>query len=475
MSEDDLCFAAATELAAWVREKQVSPTEIARAVIDRIDRLEAGVNAFAKLTPDLALEMAADAEKALARGETTGVLHGVPVTIKDLFDLKGFPTERGSFSQAGHMAHGDSPVVERFKAAGAAIVGKTTTSEFGWSGMSRSPRTGTTHNPWKRGFNAGGSSAGAAAAASMAFGPLHQGSDGAGSIRMPSHFCGVFGFKPTWGRVPHVPVRNNDLVSHVGPISRTVADAALFLDATAGAHPFDHTSLTDSDGAFSAGLAEDVGELKVAFSADLGHARVDGDVADLVERAARDFESFGCRVETATPPWGKDGPELARFFWAVHESPLAEHLDAWEDRMDPGLVACIRAGGGHGAETYLTMRARKLDYIERIHRFMADWDLLLTPSVSVAAFPVERLQPEHWPDHPWDWLSWSEFCYPFNMSGLPAASVPCGFTDAGLPVGLQIAAKRAAGSLVLRASAAFERARPWTRHPPPAEGQGRPG
>ncbi len=468
MSEDDLCCASATELAAWVRAKQVSPREITRSVLDRIDRLDAGVNAFALLTPDLALEMAQDAERAVARGEATGMLHGVPVTIKDLFDLDGFPTERGSFAQAGHTAESDSPVTERLRAAGAVIIGKTTTSEFGWTGMSRSPRTGITHNPWKHGFNAGGSSAGAAAAAAMAFGPLHQGSDGAGSIRMPSHFCGVFGLKPTWGRIPHLPVRNSDQVSHAGPITRSVADAALFLDATAGVHPFDHTSLTDSDSAFSAGLTREPGELKVAFSADLGHARVDAEVADLVERAARDFASFGCRVEHVQPSWGRDGAEIARFFWAVHESPLAVHLDSYEDSMDPGLVACIRAGSGHSAETYLAMRARKLAYVERIHRFMADWDLLLTPSVSVAAFPAERLQPAHWPDHPWDWLSWSEFCYPFNMSGLPAASVPCGFTGDGLPVGLQIVGKRAADSLVLRAAAAFERARPWAQHRPPA-------
>ena len=470
MSEDDLCLAPATELAAWVRTKRVSPTEIVRAVLDRIDRLDDGINAFATLTPDLALEMAQDAEKALARGQATGALHGVPVTIKDLFDVEGLPTERGSFALAGHIADSDSPVTERLKGAGAVIIGKTTTSEFGWTGMSRSPRSGITHNPWRHGFNAGGSSAGAAAAAAMAFGPLHQGSDGAGSIRMPSHFCGVFGLKPTWGRIPHVPVRNSDNVSHAGPLSRTVADAALFLDATAGAHPFDHTSLTDSDGAFSAGLTRDIGELKIAFSADLGHARVDEDVADLVERAARDFESFGCHVEHVEPSWGKDGPEIARFLWAVHESPLAVHLDGFEDRMDPGLVACIHAGSGHSAETYLAMRARKLDYIERMHRFMADWDLLLTPSVSVAAFPVERLLPAHWPDHAWDWLSWSEFCYPFNMSGLPAASVPCGFTGDGLPVGLQIVGKRAADHLVLRSAAAFERARPWARHRPSATG-----
>ena len=467
MSEDDLCLAAASELAAWVREKRVSPTEIVRAVLDRIDRLDAGINAFATLTPDLALEMAANAEKAVARGEATGVLHGVPVTIKDLFDIEGYPTERGSFALAGHIADSDSPVTERLKRAGAVIIGKTTTSEFGWTGVSRSPRSGVTHNPWRHGLNAGASSAGAAAAAAMAFGPLHQGSDGAGSIRMPSHFCGVFGLKPTWGRIPHVPVRNSDNVSHVGPISRTVADAALFLDATAGAHPFDHTSLTDADSAFSACVTRDIGPLKIAFSPDLGHARVDHDVAGLVAQAALDFESFGCHVEQVTPSWGKDGPEIGRFFWSVHETPLAIHLEEWEDRMDPGLVACIRAGSGHSAEAYLAMRARKLAYVESMHSFMADWDLLLTPSVSVAAFPAERLQPSHWPEHPWDWLSWSEFCYPFNMSGLPAASVPCGFTGAGLPVGLQIVDKRAADSLVLRAAAAFERARPWAKRLPP--------
>lgn len=467
MSEDDLCLASATDLAAWVRAKRVSPTEIVRAVLDRIDHLDANINAFATLTPDLALEMATNAEKALARGEATGVLHGVPVTIKDLFDIEGYATERGSFALAGHIADSDSPVTARLKAAGAVIVGKTTTSEFGWTGVSRSPRSGITHNPWQRGFNAGGSSAGAAAAAAMAFGPLHQGSDGAGSIRMPSHFCGVFGLKPTWGRIPHVPVRNSDNVSHVGPLSRTVADAALFLDATAGSHPFDHTSLTDSE-TFSAALTREIGQLKIAFSPDLGHARVDQEVADLVARAARDFQSFGCHVEHVQPSWGKDGPEIARFFWAVHESPLAVHLDGFEDRMDPGLVACIRAGSGHSAETYLAMRARKLDYIESMHRFMNDWDLLLTPSVSVAAFPVERLLPSHWPDHPWDWLSWSEFCYPFNMSGLPAASVPCGLTDAGLPVGLQVVGRRAADSLVLCAAAALERARPWAQSLPPA-------
>lgn len=460
---DDLCFASATEVSGRIRRKELSPVDLTESLLERIDTCNDRVNAFTEVTADLAREMAERAERALAGGDELGPLHGVPVTIKDLHDLEGHPLEQGSHSQVGQVSPMDAPVTARLKAAGAVVLGKTTTSEFGWSGVSRNPLTGTTHNPWKYGYNAGASSAGAGAAAAAGFGPLHQGSDGAGSIRMPSHFCGVFGFKPTWGLVPHVPVRNNDQVSHVGPITRTVADAALFLNATAGVHPFDHTSLPTPPTDYLHGLEIDVNSLKIAYSPDLGHARVDADVAGLVEAGAGAFASFGCSVEEVSPAWGPDGPEIGRFLWAVHESPLAVHLEGWEDRMDPGLVACIREGCGHSAATYLAMRARKLAYVEAMHRFMADWDLLLTPSVAVAAFPVERLQPEGWPQHPWDWLQWSPFCYPFNLSGLPAASVPCGFTSEGVPVGLQIVGRRATDRLVLRAAATFERARPWAQ------------
>ena len=469
MTNDDLCFTPAKELVRRIRARELSPVDILGAVLDRIERLEGKVNAFAHLDPEYAWARAKEAEQALVDGDELGVLHGVPVTVKDLFHVRGMPMEQGSRIQAGTVSDQSSPVTARLEAAGAVILGKTTTSEFGWSGVSRSPLTGITHNPWKYGFNAGASSAGAGAAAAAGFGPLHQGSDGAGSIRMPSHFSGVFGFKPTWGLIPHLPVRNNDQVSHVGPIARTVADAALFLAATAGPHPVDHTCLVADAPDFADGIAHDAADLRIAFSADLGHARVDRDVAALVSRAASVFETFGCRVEEVTPDWGADGPELARFFWAVHEAPLARHLDEWESRMDSGLVACIRAGSGHSAEAYLAERARKLAYVERIHRFMTNWDLLLTPAVSVAAFPAERLAPAHWPDHPWDWLSWSEFCHPFNMSGLPAASVPCGFTPDGLPAGLQIVGRRAADQTVLRAAASFERARPWAQHRPPLD------
>ncbi|MCY3839550.1 MAG: amidase family protein [Gammaproteobacteria bacterium] len=463
---NELCFASAVDLSARIRRKDLSPIELAESILQWIDEHDGRVNAFSHLAGDLALDTARQAEREVMAGTPLGPLHGVPVTIKDLHELADYPFEQGSLCKADTIGDTDCPVAARLKAAGAVVLGKTTTSEFGWCGVSRSPLTGITHNPWKHGFNAGASSAGAGAAAAAGFGPLHQGSDGAGSIRMPSHFCGVLGFKPTWGLVPHVPVRNNDQVSHIGPISRTVADAALFLNTTAGAHPFDHTSLIAPGAGFLQDLDGDVADLRIAFSPDLGHARVDAEVAGLVEAAVGLFEDFDCTVEFVAPSWGPDGPEIGRFFWAVHESPLAVHLEEWEAEMDPGLVACIRAGCGHSAETYLAMRARKLAYVEQMHRFMADWDLLLTPSVSVAAFPANRLQPAHWPQHPWDWLSWSEFCYPFNMAGLPAASVPCGFTSEGLPVGMQIVGRRAADHLVLRAAATFERAKPWTHRRP---------
>ena len=463
----DLCFLPAAEVAGRIRTRDISPVELTRAVLERIERHDGRVNAFAHLAPDLALDMAKAAEDAVLRGDELGPLHGVPVTIKDLHQLAGHPLALGSLTQAGQVADFDAPVTARLKAARAGVLGKPTTPGLGGAGVSRSPLTGITHNPWKHGLNAGGSSTGAAAAAAGGVGPRHQGDDGAGSIRMPSHFCGVFGLKPTWGTIPHVPVRNNDNVSHIGPIGRTVADAALFLNATAGAHPFDHTSLTGPPTDYLAGLAEDVHDLRIAFSPDLGHARVDPEVADPVRAAVAAFESFGCHVEEVVPEWGPEGPEIGRFFWAVHEAPLAPLLAEWEDRMDAGLVACIRAGMGHSADDYIAMRARKLAYVERMHRFMAEWDVLLTPTVSVAAFPPERIEPAHWPEHPWDWIRWAEFSYPFNMSGLPAASVPCGFTPDGLPVGLQIVGRRGADAEVLRAAATFERARPWAQLRPP--------
>ena len=468
MNEEDLCFTPATALAAAVAAHELSPVEIVDTVLARIERLEPRINAFATLTADRARDAAKEAEAQVMSGAALGPLHGVPVTIKDLANTAGIPTQRGSHAEKGAVPAENAPCVDRLAAAGAISLGKTTTSEFGWKGVSQSPLTGITHNPWAHGMNAGASSAGAGAGAAAGYGPLHQGSDGAGSIRMPSHFCGIFGIKPSFGRVAHLPVGNVDQISHVGPMTRTVADAALMLRAMAGPHLRDHYSLEAPPADYPAllGEGERLRRARIAWSPDLGHARVDAEVASLVADAVSAFAGFGAEIEEVSPAWGPDGPEIEHFFWAVHETSYAGLLEEFKDRMDPGLVACIRDGRGYSAEDYLAMRARKLAYVEAIHGLFDGYDFLLTPSVSVAAFPADRLSPAHWPHHEWNWLQWAQFSYPFNLSHNPAASIPCGFTEAGLPVGLQVVGRRLDDLGVLQAAAAFEAALPWADRRP---------
>ncbi len=468
MTGDELCFAGLAELQALLRRHALSPVDLMQAVLSRIERLEPQLNAFATLVAGPALAAARTAEAAFRGGDPPPPLAGIPVTIKDLTITKGIRTERGSFTQQGTVPTEDTPFVERLRAAGAIVLGKTTTSEFGWKGVSQSPLTGITHNPWRHGCNAGASSAGAAVAAAAGYGPLHQGSDGAGSIRMPAHFCGVFGLKPSYGRVPNYPLSTGDNTAHIGPITRRVADAAVMLEAMAGPHPLDHSSAEAWPEPYAARLGEGIRGARIAFSPNLGHARVVPEVAARVAEAALVFaQSLGANLEEVTPAWGPQGPELIRLFWPAHMQNYARYLPEWEAKMDPGLVACIRAGERLSMEDYQKGRERKHAYCAAIGRFFETWDFLITPAVSVATFPAERLAPADWPEHPWDWVGWAEFSYPFNFTGNPAASIPCGFTADGRPVGVQVVGRRFDDLGVLKASAAFEAERPWAEQRPP--------
>ncbi|MDX8535785.1 amidase family protein [Mesorhizobium sp. VK25A] len=461
MDSESVCYLPAVELAELFRTKKLSPVEYMDALLDRVTKLDPKLHVFAYLAADRAMDEARKSEAAIMTGARVGRLHGVPATIKDFSITKDMPTQFGSKIFAGHQPHEDTQVVSRLRDEGAIILGKTAVPEFGWTGVSRSPLTGITSNPWKLGYNAGASSAGAGAAAAAGIGPLHQGSDGAGSIRMPAHFSGVFGLKPSFGRVPYSPVGTDDLCSHSGPITRTVGDSALMLEVIAGPHFLDHTTLEAGPANYLSRLRQGIKGSRIAYSPDLGVARVDPEVASLVKVAAARFEELGAKVEEVATPWAKDGPELIRFFWSAHLAGLAQYLPEWEEHMDPGLVACIRESKDIRITEYQTMRERKMTYVANIHRWFQDWDFLITPSVSVAAFPAEKLMPDHWPTHPWDWISWAEFSYPFNMAWNPAASVPCGFTSSGLPVGMQIVGKRFNDLGVLQASAAFEALQPW--------------
>jgi aspartyl-tRNA(Asn)/glutamyl-tRNA(Gln) amidotransferase subunit A len=466
MSATDLCYTPASELAGLIRVKTLSPVELTRAVLERIERLNPRLNAFCAVTADAALAAAREAEDAVTKGRPLGPIHGVPFTIKDLHFTRGVKTMSGSFIFAARVPEVDAPFVRRLHAAGGIMVGKTTTPEFGWKAIGDSPLTGITRNPWNTGMTTGGSSAGAGAAAAAGLGPLHQGSDGAGSIRIPSGFCGVFGFKPSYGRVPMWPVSNSDYTSHVGPMTRTVADAALMLAVMAGPDEWDRTSLEAAPEDYVGRLREGIKGLRVAWSADLGGLRVDPEVASVAREAARAFEALGCAVEEVKPGFA-DSHDLIRCMWSAHEAGnYAQYLPQWRDRMDPGLVACIEDGLRYSVTDYVEARGRKIAYWDSVRPLFEKYALLLTPTTSVSALPVGRLNPEGWPQHAWDWLGWASFSYPFNFTGQPAATVPAGFTPGGLPVGLQIVGRRFADLTVLQASAAFEAARPWAGRRP---------
>ncbi|TMQ21440.1 MAG: amidase [Candidatus Rokuibacteriota bacterium] len=466
MSAADLAFTPATELAGLIRAKKLSPVELTRATLERIERLDPALNAFCTVTADAALAAAREAEQAVMRGAPLGPLHGLPVSIKDLALTKGVRTMGGSYIFEHRVPDVDAPFVRRLREAGAVCVGKTTSPEFGWKALGDSPLTGVTRNPWNPAFTTGGSSAGAGAAAAAALGPLHQGSDGAGSIRIPSAFCGIVGVKPTYGRVPIWPVSNNDYTTHTGPMTRTVADAALMLGVMAGPDPWDATSLEAPPADYLGLLNRGVRGKRVAFSPDLGGLRVDPEVATLVAAAARAFESLGCKVEEVKPGFA-DSTDMIRLLWSAHYAGnYGQFLGEWRDRMDPGLVACIEEARRWSAADYVAMRGRKITYWDSVRPLFETYDLLLTPTTSVPALPVGRLNPDGWPQHAWDWFPWASFSYPFNFTGQPAATVPAGFAANNLPVGLQIVGRRFDEVTVLQAAAAFEQARPWAAKRP---------
>ena len=466
MNATDLCFTPATELVTMIRAKQLSPVELTRAVLERIERVNPTLNAFCTLTADTALARARDAEAAVMRGGPLGPLHGIPYSIKDLAFTRGVRTMSGSHIFATRVPDVDAPFVRRLAAAGGVMLGKTTSPEFGWKALGDSPLTGITRNPWNTAMTTGGSSAGAAAAAAAGLGPLAHGSDGAGSIRIPSSFCGVYGLKPSYGRVPMWPISNNDYASHNGPMTRTVADAALMLSVMAGPDDWDKSALDAPPADYVGRLRDGVRGLRVAFSPNLDTQRVDPEVATIVAQAARAFQELGAVVEDVKCGFA-DSHRIIRLLWNAHEAGnYARYLPEFRSRMDPGLVASIEDGLRYSVTEYVEARGEKLAYCDSVRPLFETYDLLLTPSVSVTAFEVGRLNPAHWPQHEWDWFPWAGFSYPFNFTGHPAASIPAGFTAAGMPVGLQIVGRRNADLTVLQASAAFEQARPWAQRRP---------
>ncbi|MBI3993002.1 MAG: amidase [Candidatus Lambdaproteobacteria bacterium] len=466
MNEQDLCYLPAVEMAKAIREKRLSPVEITQALLQRIQAVNPKLNAYCTVTAEHALDEARRAEAAVMQGGPLGPLHGVPYSVKDLIVTQGVRTMRGSAIYEQFVPDEDAPTVERLRAAGGVMLGKTCTPEFGWKGMTDSPLTGITRNPWDLDRTPGGSSGGASAQVAAGLGPLAIGTDGGGSIRIPSGFAGIFGIKPTYGRVPVYPPSAFDALSHVGPMSRTVADAALMLSVLAGAHPADRFSLDAPPGDYLERLHEGIQGLKVAWSPDLGYAAVDQQVAAITARAAQAFGELGAHVEEVNPGWGDPTP-IFMVFWKVGAAGmLGSYLARWAGRMDQGLVEVVVAGLSTPALEFAQAQLARHQYCDKVRRFFQRYDLLLTPGLAVLPFQAGAPAPAEVNGRALDWITWTPFTYPFNLAPNPAASVPAGMSREGLPVALQIVGPRLGDLRVLQAAAAFEQARPWAQHRP---------
>jgi amidase len=467
----DLCFVPAVELVRLYRARKTSPLEMMQAVLARIDAVNPAVNAYVTVARESALVEARRATQALGRrGTPLSPLHGVPVSIKDLTATKGIRTTWGSRVYEDHVPDKDDLVVERLKAAGAIVVGKTNTPEFGAGGNTFNALFGATRNPWNTALTCGGSSGGAAVAVACGMGPIAQGTDLGGSVRVPASFCGVLGFRPTPGLVPAYPrMLAWDTLSVTGLLARTVADVALMLSAIAG--PDDRAPIsydTDTRLFARAVKAPSIKGWRIAWTPDLnGLLPVDEEVARVAEGATRLLRSLGAKVETASPDFS-DVKDIVRGTRALTMLALQlDKLPGWRERLQKDLVRDIDQG--------LTATARDVAHSEllrsalwhRVREFMATRDLLFLPTVAVPPFPVEQpYRTEINGKTLDDYTEWFYLTYGITLTGLPAISVPCGFTRSGLPVGLQIVGRRRQEAAVLTAAAALEAAAPWMHRLP---------
>ena len=471
MQDTEICYMPAVDMAQAIRTRKLSPVEIINAVLSRIERLNPKINAYCTLLGDSARKQAREAEVKVMKRAELGPLHGVPISIKDLTYTKGVRTTSGSKMYENFIPDHDAIIVERLQAAGAIMLGKTNTPEFGFMGITDNRLFGPTRNPWNLERHAGGSSGGAAAAVAAGMGPLSQGSDGGGSIRIPSSFCGVFGIKPSFGRIPRGAGSSDwQTLSQYGPITRTVKDAALALEVMAGRDDRDRLSLPDTNLQYLALLDDNLKGLRVAWSPDLGYAAVEPQVLEKTSAAVSIFETLGCMVEMATPDITNPGRAFS-LIWAVsYAAAYVDQLDEWGDQMDPRLVALIKQGSDISAIEYAQAALEREQLYDRLLPFFKTYDLLLTPATAVSAFDVGKFElTEIGETKGSSWLDWTPFTYPFNCTGQPAASVPCGWTDDGLPVGLQIVGRRFEDATVLKAAAAFESASLWSQKRPPLD------
>ncbi|MBF7051827.1 amidase [Halomonas sp. KAO] len=459
MNDTDLGQMTADQLIELYRTGKTSPLEATRAALERIQRFDGQVNAFTHVDSEGAERAAKASARRWGQGRPLGKLDGIPVTLKDLTDVAGMPSREGSLTTSDAPCEHDAPPSARLREAGAVLLGKTNTPEFGWKGVTDNRVFGATCNPWDTRLTPGGSSGGAAVAAALNMGVLHQGGDSGGSIRIPAAFTGVFGFKPTFGWTPQWPPAKEPTLSHIGPLTRTVRDAVHMLNAIGRYDYRDPYATRGQPEDWGVDLDKSLKGLRIAYSPDLGYAKVDPQIAQRVREAAEKLEALGAEVTEIHP--GFESPiDIFRRLWFTASLELWSQCDETQrQQLDPGLVDNARRAEEWSAVDLFRALADRARLTEQLEHFNQRYHLLMTPSVAIPPFEVNHQVPPG--SDMRDWEEWAPFSYPFNLSQQPAASIPCGFTDAGLPVGFQLAGGKFDDIRVLRASHAF-----METHPP---------
>ena len=451
----------AAALAEAIARKKLSPVEVVEATLARMARLNPSLNAFCTVTAERARDEARRAEHAVMRGGPLGRLHGVPFSVKDTLDTAGVRTTMGALRFADRVPDEDAVVVARLRAAGAILVGKTTTPEFAHKGVTDSALFGVTRNPWALDHTCGGSSGGAAVAAATGMGPLAVGTDEGGSIRIPGSYCGVVGLKPSFGLIPRVPVGVAELLTHLGPLCRTVEDAALFLSVTAGRDDRDGWSVPGELPNYAQAVRRPPTGLRVAWSPRLGYAAADPEVVRVTGAAVARLAELGWTVEEADPGFDDPAEVADAFRYPGLAAAIGDDLERERARMDPSLVAIVEAGRRMTAVQVAQAATRRHALWAQLDRFFERHDLLVTPAVAVPPFLIGTPPPREIDGRTVGWRGWIAYTYPFNVTGVPAIVLPAGRTVAGLPVGLQLVGRRLDDARLLAAAAAFESAAPW--------------
>jgi Asp-tRNA(Asn)/Glu-tRNA(Gln) amidotransferase A subunit family amidase len=462
----DITYMSALELRTAMLNKKISAVEVMNATISRMENLEPTLNAFVTQTPELALDAARAADDALAKDGPIGPLHGIPISVKDLINVGGVRATFGSRIMKDNIAEADAPAVERARKAGACVIGKTTTTELGCkAGGGDSPLTGITRNVWNPEKTTGGSSAGAATSVAAGVSPFALGTDGGGSIRIPSALCGIFGIKAQFGRVPVFPTSATPNMAHVGPLTRTVRDAALLLETISGFDARDPGTVAEPVPNFLAACDESVAGMRIAWSPTLGYARPTLEVREITEKAVKIFESLGCEVDLIENIFDEDPVDIwnAEFYAGVG-TKLKAPLQNSRDLLDPAVVEVLNKALDQSIDEYYAKVFARYALREKLRQHFDKYDLIISPTIPVASFGAGVNVPPELPDR--NIVSWVYYTYPFNLTGNPAASVPCGFTKDNMPVGMQIVGGINREVDILKAAAAFETAQPWANKRP---------